>query len=115
VGQSHWVRLFLIMNKIRKRELRQEWKGKGLCIDCGKPAFPGAVRCANCLYRLRISNRAYKRRNRESYMMKDRERRARWIQEGRCGRCGAPLIENETNYCLACLAGRHQPVIKGVA
>jgi hypothetical protein len=99
---------------LRKRELRQERKGKGLCIDCGKPAFPGVVRCVGCLYKRKQSQVAYKRRNREVEAQKDRERRAKWIQEGRCGRCGAPLIENETNYCSACLAGRHQPVIKGV-
>jgi len=40
--------------------------------------------------------------------------RQKQIVEGKCARCGAPLIEGEDKYCMACFVGRHIAVAMGV-
>ena len=35
----------------KERERRARRRAEGLCIDCGKPAVPGKVRCAEDLAR----------------------------------------------------------------
>jgi len=36
--------------------------------------------------------------------------RVEQIASNRCPRCGAPLMEDEDRYCVACYVGRHIPV-----
>lgn len=42
-------------NMTRKKELREERKAAGLCIDCGKPNDGVHARCATCLKKRRES------------------------------------------------------------
>lgn len=88
-------------------------KSLGLCINCGRPASLGIVRCAGCNLKKQHWDRAFRQRNQERLIEKQRTLIAQWRKENRCARCGAPLIEDEVDYCMACKAGRKQPVIRG--
>jgi len=99
-----------------KRRIRYARRVKeGLCLECGKPASPNSVRCAKHTLSHNILNSQYKARNRELLAKKERERRQRWREDGKCVRCGTPLIEGEIGYCMGCRAGKYEPVRIGGA
>lgn len=97
----------------KRRARRKLRKALGQCIDCGEPTSEGITRCAFCNREKQYYDGLYRDRHRDKLARENRERRQRWQEEGRCLRCGAPLIEDETEYCMACQAGRHEPIIKG--
>ena len=88
---------------------------EGLCVDCGKPVAPSSVRCLKHTTTHSLHNAEYRSRNREYLAKQERERRQRWRAEGKCVRCGAPLIEGEIGYCMGCCAGKYEPVRIGGA
>jgi hypothetical protein len=62
-------------------------------------------------------NQRYYYANRERllahFRARNRKQRAEWVEEGRCYRCGKPLIEpEEIKYCICCMA-RNGERIKG--
>ena len=97
----------------KRRARRRLRKALGQCVDCGRSPSKGITRCAYCNSNKQYFDGLYRERRRERLAEKQRERSARWREEGRCFRCGAPLIEDEREYCMACQAGRHEPIIKG--
>ncbi len=96
------------------RQWRKGHKEQGLCTRCNNKAIANSVLCLFHLDKRRVYDRRYRQKNRELLTQKSRELSAIYLLEGRCYRCGAPLLEDEINYCLACRAGRKQPIIKGV-
>ena len=96
------------------RERRKKHKAEGLCSHCNSKVFPGAGRCLMHLEVHRFSSQIYRKNHQEILAEKSNRRRNQYQTEGRCIRCSAPLIEDERNYCVSCIAGRHNPIIKGI-
>lgn len=85
-----------------KRERYYAFRQKGLCVKCGKPAVLGETFCASCNYKNRLSCLAYYSRNRKQEAERRRIQSARYLTEGKCYHCGAPLMEGENKYCINC-------------
>jgi hypothetical protein len=88
-----------------KRQWRAKHKELGLCHHCTAPALPQRTRCAyhtyldNQRYRLRYhSDETYRHRQ----IAKAHNRSDRWLREGKCVKCGTPLIEGEGKVCVNC-------------
>ena len=96
-----------------QRERRLKHKEKGLCQHCNDLAFLGTSLCLRHMEANRHSRSLYRKNHRLDLMEKHKEERRRFKVEGKCIRCGAPLIEDEGGYCVACLAGRHYPIMRG--
>jgi len=56
--------------------------------------------------------REYKQRN--NMTAYDRQRRLKRKTEGKCIRCGKPLIDDEVGYCAWCVTNRNLPIIRGM-
>lgn len=86
-------------------------RDKGLCVVCQRPAIPGRVRCA---FHLREQAELYRSRYRRDHK-KERERldalRERYAEEGRCIKCGAPMVEEDEGHstCMNCRQEIHVP------
>lgn len=63
----------------------------GLCIQCGRPAVAGKLRCELCLAK-------------DAALTKQRitKQRQRYRDEGRCTRCSAPLDDPSKALCINC-------------
>jgi uncharacterized OB-fold protein len=87
--------------KHRNREYEARHKALGLCQKCSNPVFPGRVKCLKCLEkdRIRIKARYYK--NHKYEIERNNKRRARYIAEGRCPKCGAPVLDG-FQTCVNC-------------
>ena len=46
--------------KILEKDKRKKRKDKGLCVDCGMPAFEGRTRCQRCVIRSRLYTQKYR-------------------------------------------------------
>jgi hypothetical protein len=68
----------------------------GLCIECPNKALAGKLKCAECTEKQNIRN-----------MKNNKISKQRYIDEGRCYMCSAPLDENEGRTCCNC-TGTHQ-------
>jgi len=96
--QKYWVR--------RKHERR---KSEGLCAFCGTNAIAtkiSTLACVNCLYKRAQMNKMSRLKHYSSCIRKDRDMKIAYLESNRCIRCGAPLIGDETRYCLWCMSGR---------
>jgi uncharacterized OB-fold protein len=62
---------------------------RGLCLFCNNKALPGHSLCEKHLLSHNESNRKMK----ENYVL-----------EGKCPKCGGPLLEDENRYCMVCQA-----------
>ena len=83
---------------------RESHKAQGLCVDCSSSTLPNRTLCALCSYKYQVRHKVYRLEHRGVLSEKSRELRKHYAAEGRCSRCGAPLIEEEQRYCFACLA-----------
>lgn len=116
------------MKNKKRNELRAIRKSLKLCIDCGKPAEIGRVRCLSCLDKRNIINtNASKKfraegkcgcgKEKQHYKYRcdvcleiDRLRsirvRKKRNENNQCTRCGKPLIERtEVTKCINCMEG----------
>ena len=84
------------------RERRTLRKEKGLCWDCGKTALPLHLYCGACLYKRSLRGKKYQREHRASLIVKDKKKRDKRRLENRCVGCNAPLMEEESVYCMNC-------------
>lgn len=81
-----------------QKQLREERKQWGVCIECGKrPPFAGRVRCEECLCRDLLAHPSTlsaekQRKQTESRKAKRAERRA----AGLCINCGKPVYKDHT-------------------
>jgi len=51
---------------------------------------------------LRKSSRKYRQKNLEACLQRVRNLKKRYIQEGRCTSCSAPLVQGENRTCVNC-------------
>ena len=99
--------------KAWRRQRYAKHRAMGLCTDCLRKAFPHSSRCLTCLYAHSLAEARYRRLHREHYQRAARADRELRQREGRCIRCGAPLIEDETRYCMACVSMHLEPRFEG--
>lgn len=90
----------------------------GICYWCSCSAVPGYRFCAKCLLRHKEGQRKWNSENKGKRMGYWSNLRKRRRDMGECVRCGAPLVEGEKGYCIACKIERRckrpVPVKKGV-
>ena len=90
------------------RNRRKLHRKIGLCIDCRNKAIPNSVYCLSCWYKNLVKTRKYRDTHRSKIAKESKiEKRSR-LEQGRCIRCGAPLIEDEVRECFACRASEHR-------
>jgi len=53
-------------------------------------------------------------RQRKNMTAYDKQRRLKRKAEGKCIRCGKPLIDDEVEYCVWCVTNRNLPIIRGM-
>lgn len=94
--------------------LRAKRKGNGLCPSCGQEPIIGLLYCSSCLYKSSVKKKKYRQTHFAFLREKALIWRKQYLETNRCYRCGAPLMEDESKYCFACMAGRTIPIIKGV-
>lgn len=83
---------------------------KGICLDCGKPAFLTAKRCQYCYkrHRGRISIENQKETNPDDNSQTTK--RKEWFMarvaemNGNCAECGAPINKNIFKYAICAVA-----------
>ena len=93
-------------DKERKRRVALDWytshKEKGLCVICNKKALVGYTQCVYHLYKGSLKSQKYAQGHRQLETVRHIEWRDRMRLDGRCIKCGAPLIEEESVYCMNC-------------
>jgi hypothetical protein len=82
----------LWMDKARKKILYHDRVENGLCYRCGKPAIAGRISCE----KHRENDIARSRRNNPI-------NRDRYLRNGRCVRCAAPLHQEADVGCITCM------------
>ena len=88
-----------------------------LCTQCGGKSDSGFSLCAKC--NLKNNTRVKRDYSQNSERIKNyqNKRRQSFKKENKCSSCGAPLLEGESNICLACRCDNKHPYIpriKGV-
>lgn len=97
-----------------QRQKYKDWhKKEGLCRNCPNEVSINSNYCAACLYKKNIHGRLYYQDNREYILEKRKILFDKRVAEGKCNRCGSPLIDDEVRCCLACKVSKSHPVIKG--
>lgn len=91
------------------QEYKQNHKKKGLCTQCSRKAVPGKTRCRWHLYTGQLAARKYYGLNRDKHIQRVRAKRARYIKEGRCYMCGAPLHKEDNKLCINCSIKAFKP------
>lgn len=105
------------------RTYRQKHKELGLCGECSRPTENGRYRCPVCAgkrakrrhipeinYRLMESSREYNASHRESERLSAGRQREERRRDNKCIRCGAPLMDDETGYCMGCITKGKIPI-----
>ena len=85
----------------------------GLCSLCGQQTY-GSYCCPIHEAYKNALQKGYRQRHQELLRQKGMVERKHREENNQCIRCGAPLIEDEQGYCIACLSGRYEAQIKGV-
>jgi hypothetical protein len=94
------------------RKRYQSRKDNGVCVRCDNKAFPGIVICLECRSKQRTGDNKYRMIHRDKRNKHQRELKVQRLAEGKCYKCGSPLIEGEAKYCYACQTTSHS--LKGV-
>lgn len=114
-------RIMAKRHRVAYKEQGKRKRKEGICVSCGKPALPNYASCASCLFkdslrrkRKRIENPAWAK----SEIQRNHRTIQRWVSEGKCCRCGAPLGgDEESKRCFPCQINSHErniPYKKGV-
>ena len=74
-----------------------------LCHDCSEPPIPGQTRCKKHAMTNRQRRMKYYSEHREIELERFRKRREKYISEGRCPRCSAPLNPDRDGDNVQCL------------
>ena len=96
------------------RQWRQNHKDLGLCWSCNKSVIEGLTECPTHHQQHLIRKKRDYMKYRASDLLWLKQRQERFRLEGKCIRCGAPLMADESTFCFACRASYHQIQIKGV-
>ena len=78
-----------------------------LCRECNELAVVGRKRCVHHLYGDALRHKRYYARHRLEEINRQRLLREQWRVEGKCVRCGIPLIEGEGIICVNCCIASH--------
>ncbi len=91
-------------NYDKVKSYRKRQQARGLCICCPRPAEPGRLRCAYHLHRDYVGTRRYRQRNPNFAAGRMALRRRRYLDTGRCTRCGLTLAEQDAGLtkCQNC-------------
>ena len=95
--KSHLVEVYE-----RNKIFYDKRKRNRACTKCGKKVKIGHTQCWSCLFKSSIYSKKYFREHFDSVTKRHHANRLLWIRTNKCARCGAPLIEDETKYCMAC-------------
>ena len=112
-GHSHCLR-HLLQRNLDSQKHFEKYRKQQLCYRCGMKATPGYAFCANCSYKDNFRERKYRQENREFLSPCGRKVKQKRLKEGRCYKCGAPLMEDESKYCFACTCNYNTSTMKGV-
>ena len=96
------------------RDYRARQKELGLCRDCQRKPIPRQTLCPIHAYKASLYNQKYYRDNVERFSQRNQEWRDRMEREGKCNRCGIPLIEGEGKRCINCIISSHGRGVRGV-
>lgn len=77
-----------------KSDKYQQRKRAGLCVQCGKPAKEGRVRCQSCLGKCQRNMARYRERRSEEGMVS--------LWAGVCRHCGKPIGDAGEYHCPDC-------------
>ena len=97
----------LLLERTRRRSYQA--KMNGVCRYCGKPV--ASNRSNLCVIHDILSRRWYKdwvSKNREKVNYIVRKHYTKSKVDGKCFRCGAPLLEEEIIYCNSCRVLRYR-------
>lgn len=86
----------------------------GLCLWCSRKAVPGEVLCERHTLTHRQSTCEGYKLHREERYKKIRWHQARLTAQGKCYKCGTPLIEGEGSICTNCMDVVIYGAVKGV-
>jgi len=94
----------------RAKRYQQSHREAGMCIFCSNPAIKRSY-CESC--ERKLNERA---RSKRAYNIKlQRQYKQFRLAHNQCYNCGAPLMDDETKYCITCKVGwSHNAVVKGV-
>ncbi len=95
----------------RRTALRATRIKQNKCLFCNEPAVPNRIHCIKCLYKSQLYQK--RRRTNENWRIRGIERKHKWIikmeEEGRCNRCGGPLLEDDGKSCMNCSTSNKLP------
>lgn len=96
----------LFNERLKKRRLTFTSQGK--CRECGK-VTEGFYLCPSCAWKHSLSRKESYPKHREEDLRKDRARVQRYKEQGRCTKCGRPLMEEELgrNECFGCMTNKN--------
>lgn len=85
-------------------EYKRKHKKLGLCVDCSEKAAPKTIRCPDHYYSHLKALRKYNAKNKDKINQAVRELRKKYIKEGRCTGCSAPLRFEDKGHerCVNC-------------
>lgn len=91
---------------------KKRHKEQGLCVDCSRLAILGETRCATHNYNINMQNKRSYYKYHGIRLVKNEIRRQRYIEEGRCPICSAPLdpkVDEGHVDCINCRMYIHKP------
>ena len=83
-------------------KLRTTRKKAGLCVQCDRPVYRGKIRCLKHLRMDSADSKRYHEKCGEKYLQKQRDRKQRRKEEGKCPTCSTPLESYERITCSNC-------------
>ena len=92
----------LVKAKLRFRAWSASRKLEGLCISCDKHSYNGFLRCLDHTKHNRLVCKLWSISHKEHLARYSREKRARNLAAGLCGKCGRYPVTGKYTRCLAC-------------
>ncbi len=83
---------------------RKKHKEMGLCHDCSRKSLFGLSLCLLHHEHLISYGKVWRDNHRKEIKKYHSMKRTQRIKEGKCIRCGAPLLDEEPKYCVNCMS-----------
>ena len=92
---------------------KKKHKELGLCVDCGRPALPGFVRCIIHNENNRAQCYKWFQNNYDKILERNRKTKQIYRDTNRCCSCGTPLGEQDEgrSHCINCRDKSFQAIL----
>lgn len=100
-------------NPEQAKARRDKWRENGICTTCGKAeAFGRFKSCPECIEKNTVRAYLHRAANREQYNAKQRDRRRKELEAGKCPACHKPNPDPSSVWCPDCRARGHARYVR---